>query len=82
MNGHNPTYTSQTVADICINRPEKHNALNPQMIEGLIQALEQAHAIPEVRLIAIRASGTHFVWVLIYNGYKQACLIVKQKIRR
>lgn len=51
---------SQTVADICINRPEKHNALNPQMIQGLIQALEQAHAIPEVRLIAIRASGTHF----------------------
>ena len=51
---------NHSVAYIRINRPEKHNALNPEIIQGFIHALQQAHESTEVRLICIQASGKHF----------------------
>jgi methylglutaconyl-CoA hydratase len=51
---------SDTVAFIRMNRPENHNALNPQVIQGFIQALQNAHAEPNVRIICIQGSGKHF----------------------
>jgi len=51
---------NHTVAYIRINRPEKHNALNPEIIQSLIHALQQAHELATVRLICIQANGKHF----------------------
>ena len=36
-----------------LNRPEAHNALNGATLDGLNQALDQAEADPEIRLLVI-----------------------------
>src|SRR5689334_2648332 len=45
---------------ITLNRPEKRNALNMELCEQLIAALEEANAEPEVRAILLRANGKAF----------------------
>ena len=48
------------IAYICLNRSEKHNALNPEMIQAFMDALHQAHEDTSVRAIIIEAAGKHF----------------------
>ena len=48
------------VAVLTLNRPERRNALSPQLIEALGDALGVAEADPEVRAIVLAATGTHF----------------------
>lgn len=43
-----------------LNRPEKRNALNAELIAALRQALERAGADPEVRVIVLRGAGKDF----------------------
>jgi enoyl-CoA hydratase/carnithine racemase len=42
---------------ITLNRPEKRNALNAEVIAGIRAGYELAHADPEVRAIVLTASG-------------------------
>lgn len=48
------------IARISLNRPEKKNALNDQLISELKQALVESAANEDVRVIVINGSGTDF----------------------
>jgi methylglutaconyl-CoA hydratase len=48
------------VARVTLNRPEKRNALNRELIDGLRDALEQASADARVRVILLRGAGRDF----------------------
>lgn len=46
--------------DIVLNRPERANALAPQMVETMLSALEEAAGDDQVRLCTLRGEGRHF----------------------
>ena len=48
------------VATLLLDRPEKRNALNRELVEALGAALEHAEADPGVHVIALRGAGTDF----------------------
>ncbi len=48
------------VATLTLNRPEKRNALNEPLTEGLSSCLEQAGEDPDVRVVALRGAGRDF----------------------
>ncbi|MET3113520.1 methylglutaconyl-CoA hydratase [Pedobacter sp. CG_S7] len=48
------------IATITLNRPEKRNALNPEMVSLLTKKLQQAAADEEVKIIIIKAMGNTF----------------------
>ncbi|HVF46504.1 MAG TPA: enoyl-CoA hydratase/isomerase family protein, partial [Pyrinomonadaceae bacterium] len=52
--------TSETVRVIELNRPEKRNALNDELIAGLKAALRDAEYEESLRSIVIRGSGNDF----------------------
>jgi methylglutaconyl-CoA hydratase len=49
-----------TIARITLNRPEKRNALNDDLISGLKDGLSQAHVDEAVRTIVITGAGADF----------------------
>jgi methylglutaconyl-CoA hydratase len=50
----------QGVLTCTLDRPEKRNALNAGMLDGLAQALARAELEPEVRVLVIRGAGRDF----------------------
>lgn len=48
------------VASISLNRPEKHNALNPQLIAELSSAIKMADSNPDVKVIILKSSSATF----------------------
>jgi enoyl-CoA hydratase len=52
--------TADRVATITLNRPDRRNAQNPELLEQLNDAWERAAADDEVRVILLRANGPHF----------------------
>jgi methylglutaconyl-CoA hydratase len=48
------------VLSLTLNRPEKRNALNPELIESLHQALERADLDSAVRVVLLRGAGKDF----------------------
>lgn len=48
------------IASITINRPEKRNALNPELVSSLTQSLIKAGADEEVKVVILKANGTTF----------------------
>jgi E-phenylitaconyl-CoA hydratase len=48
------------VATITLNRPEKLNAINPEMRDGLFDAFETAHEDDDVWIIIFNANGKSF----------------------
>lgn len=51
---------NQAIATIWLNRPEKHNAFNLQMMQELIKAFEQLGQSDNVRVIILRGTGKSF----------------------
>lgn len=51
---------SDAVATITLNRPDRRNAQNQQLLEELNDAWERAAEDDEVRVILLRANGPHF----------------------
>lgn len=51
---------SRGVADLCLARPEKHNALSALMIAELTEAARQVAADPAVRVVVMRGEGRSF----------------------
>ncbi len=45
---------------LILNRPKQRNALDAGVIEGLIQAIEEAEADPDTRCLVIRGAGGNF----------------------
>lgn len=50
----------QGLATLWLNRPDKQNAFDAQMIAELTQALEQVRDNPRIRLLVLRGRGKHF----------------------
>lgn len=48
------------IATISINRPEKRNALNPELVKSLTEHLQQASDDDEVKVIILKAIGNTF----------------------
>ena len=48
------------VLTLTLNRPDKKNALSPEMYEALGDAIDNAANDPEVRCILIQANGDMF----------------------
>jgi enoyl-CoA hydratase/carnithine racemase len=48
------------VATVSLNRPDKLNAVSPEVFEGLAQAAEQVQADDDVRAVLIRGEGRSF----------------------
>jgi enoyl-CoA hydratase len=51
---------SEGVATITLNRAERRNAQNPEMLDALNDAWERAAEDDDVRVILLRAEGPHF----------------------
>jgi methylglutaconyl-CoA hydratase len=51
---------SGAIARITLNRPEKRNAFNPELIRALCDALDRAAADQTVRVILLRGAGRDF----------------------
>ncbi|MEM6939837.1 MAG: crotonase/enoyl-CoA hydratase family protein [Pseudomonadota bacterium] len=51
---------SRGVAELTLNRPEKHNAMSAQMIAELTQAAADLAADPSVRVVVLSAVGKSF----------------------
>ena len=45
---------------ITMNRPERKNALNPDMVRGLVEAARRAADDPEVRAVLFKGAGGSF----------------------
>lgn len=50
----------QRIATISINRPDKRNALNPELVKQLIAALLMAAADQGVKVVVLKANGNTF----------------------
>lgn len=48
------------VAEVRLARPDKHNALDAPMFEGIVAAIEQVAATPGVRAVVLRGEGPSF----------------------
>lgn len=50
----------EKVGTVWLNRPEKHNAMNAEMISEIIDCYENISGMPEVRIVLIRGRGKSF----------------------
>jgi enoyl-CoA hydratase/carnithine racemase len=48
------------VAVVTLNRPDKHNALDKAMFEGLVEAADQVAQMPQVRAVVLHGAGPSF----------------------
>ena len=51
---------SRGVATVTLNRPEVGNAYNGELIQGLLGAMDELGAHPELRALLLRGNGRHF----------------------
>jgi enoyl-CoA hydratase/carnithine racemase len=58
------------VADVRLNRPDKHNALSPGMFEALIDAGERLCAEPAVRAVVLSGNGPSFCAGLDFSSFQ------------
>ena len=58
--GHIKTELQDNVLRICIDRPEKKNALTVAMYTAMAEAVEQGEANPDVRVILLHGNGDSF----------------------
>jgi enoyl-CoA hydratase/carnithine racemase len=58
------------VADVRLNRPEKMNALDPAMFDGLIEVGEAVKADPSVRAVVLSGEGRAFCAGLDFGSFQ------------
>ena len=52
--------TDGGVARLTLNRPDKHNAFDDEIIAALISKLEEVKALPELRVLVLQSTGKSF----------------------
>jgi enoyl-CoA hydratase/carnithine racemase len=60
MNNLIQTQQRDDIFEITLNRPEKRNAINREMLAGLDTAVSQANRIPNLRAVLLRGEGAAF----------------------
>ena len=63
-------HIEQGVADVRLNRPEKLNALNGDVIAGLIEAGDRLAQDPSVRAVVLSGEGRAFCAGLDFSGFQ------------
>lgn len=58
------------VATIALNRPDKHNAFNAEVIAGLVEALQSAERNDKVRVVILTGAGKSFSAGADFNWMK------------
>ncbi|WOD13055.1 gamma-carboxygeranoyl-CoA hydratase [Pseudomonas sp. NyZ704] len=53
-------FSTSGIATLWLNRPEKNNAFNAEMIRELLLAFDEVEARPELRFMLLRGRGKHF----------------------
>ena len=48
------------IATVTLTRPERLNAINPELLAGLLKALREANADPAVHVIVLGGAGRAF----------------------
>ena len=61
MNPHIKLEIEGSVASIVMTRPEARNALSDDLLRGLSEFMEQCEMDDEIRCVALRGSGGHFM---------------------
>jgi len=61
---------SNGVADVRLNRPEKYNALSPQMFQAITQAGEQLAERKDVKVVVLSGNGRGFCAGLDMGGFQ------------
>lgn len=51
---------NEGIATVTMNRPEKRNAMNTAVLEGLTKSFQQLETDPDVRVVVIRGEGKAF----------------------
>jgi methylglutaconyl-CoA hydratase len=54
------TIDAQGVATVTLDRPDVGNAYNEAVIQGLLAAMREASARPDLRVVVLRGNGRHF----------------------
>lgn len=74
---HIEVTTNGHILDIKVNRPEKYNALSPEMYHDLGRAYSELNRNPELRVAVLHAEGKHFSsgveldkWAAIFSAGK------------
>ena len=60
MNDTVQQHLDRGLLTITMNRPERRNALNPDMVRGLVEAAQRAADDPDVRAVLLRGAGGTF----------------------
>jgi len=69
MEGANMAFTNLTldkaelVGTLTLNRPEKLNAMTPQLIAEFGEAIIQVEKDPEIKVVIIRGAGRFLDWL-------------------
>ena len=58
------------IADVRLNRPDKYNALNPEMFKAIIEAGEQLARAKDVRVVVLSGNGRGFCAGLDMSGFQ------------
>lgn len=53
-------FTEKRVGRINLNRPEKRNAINQQMVDDVLAALEEVRADQQIRVVILKGNGPSF----------------------
>lgn len=61
---------SEGVAELTLSRPDRGNALGPDLVEAALEALQQAFA-RQARLVVLRGAGRHFCTGFDLSGLAQ-----------
>ena len=51
---------TDSIGTVWLNRPDKHNALNAEMIAEIIECFEELNNNQEVRIVMLRGRGKSF----------------------
>lgn len=73
------TQPNQGVCELTLNRPEKHNALNSQLIAELTEAITESQNNAAIRVILLTARGTNFCAGADLNEMREARNWSKEK---
>jgi enoyl-CoA hydratase len=58
--GHLLTERDEHVLVVTMNRPERRNALSPEMMQGMSRAWDEANADPDIRVVILTGAGGAF----------------------
>ncbi|MFT2111555.1 enoyl-CoA hydratase-related protein [Marinomonas sp. 2405UD68-3] len=53
-------YPQAGVAELILNRPEKHNAFDDAIIQKMLDKLDEAERNPQTRILVLKSNGKHF----------------------